>query len=473
LKKGTIHFFLTLLLLTPFIGTNITAKAAGFVDVPYRASKEVNYLSEGGIANGSSSTTFASNKIVTRAEAAVFIGRTLQLDGKKRVTNFKDVGSGNFASGYIQSAIEKGILSGYSGGRFLPYKEITRGEMAVMLSKSFGYSYGGTVSGAARTLMDQGIASGSSDGTFGADQKINRLDFTVFLARAINPEFRTISSVRFTKKSWTNTGNLNIRSGPSTSFASKGTIAENTQVSGAHSVGGWTYVKAGNITGFISSYYLRSTEASVEKEKPPVTGSADVRLSGQTIILDPGHGGSDPGAGAFGLSEKTATLATSLKVNSLFKNTPFKVAMTRTSDTYPTLTQRTNFAKNNGGDVFVSIHANSASAAATGTETYYYSAAKNPYVADSKLLASKIQARMLTAWDLNNRGAKVGNFAVLRENNMPAALAELGFITNKGDNEKLKSEYWQTAAAKAIYLGILDYYKVKGYDVESLYSVAK
>ncbi|KKB34698.1 N-acetylmuramoyl-L-alanine amidase [Bacillus thermotolerans] len=476
MKRGLIFVVLACIMIIPLFRVNSIAQAAGFVDVPYRALKEVNYLADGRIANGSSSTIFASDKIVTREEAAVFIGRALQLDGKQRVTNFKDVGANNFSSGYIQSAVEKGILSGYEGGRFLPYNGVSRGEMAVMLSKAFGYEFGGTLSGAAKALTSRGIASGMEDGSFGADQFIKRVDFAIFLARAINPEFRTKEFSGFTKTIWTNVDNLNIRSGPSTSYASRGILAADTKIVGAHEVGGWTYVKTGSTVGFVSTYYLRDTEASESNvtPEPPVTGNVDLRLAGQTIIIDPGHGGSDPGASAFGLSEKTATLATGLKVNSLFKNTPFKIAMTRTGDTYPTLTQRTNFAKNNGGDVFVSIHANSASAAATGTETYYYSAAAtNPYVADSKLLASKIQARMLTAWDLNNRGVKVGNFAVLRENNMPAALAELGFITNKGDNDKLKSDYWQTAAAKAIYLGILDYYKEKDYDVESLYSVAK
>lgn len=471
MKKSVFYLFLTLLLLIPFIGTNHAAGAAGFIDVPYRASKEVNYLAEGGIANGASSTTFASEKVVTRAEAAVFIGRALQLDGKKRATRFKDVGSGNFASGYIQSAVEKGVLSGYDGGRFQPDGQVTRGEMAVMLSKAFGYSFGGTLSGAAKALMSQGIAAGLEDGTFGSDNLLTRVDFSVFLARAINPEFRTKASASFSNKLWTNTGNLNIRSGPNTAFASKGTLNANVQVAGAHTIGGWTYVKAGTKTGFVSTYYLRTIENSSQNNS--VVESADSRLSGQMIIIDPGHGGTDPGASGFGYSEKTVTLAVGLKVNSLFKNTPFKIAMTRSKDTYPTLTQRTNFAKNQGGDVFVSIHANSGPATASGTETYYYSAATNPYVEDSKLLASKIQARMLTAWKLNDRKVKVGSLHVLRENNMPAALAELGFITNKGDNDKLRSDYWQTAASKAIYLGILDYYKAKGYDVESLYSVAK
>lgn len=66
-----------------------------------------------------------------------------------------------------------------------------------------------------------------------------------------------------------------------------------------------------------------------------------------------------------------------------------------------------------------------------------------------------------------------GGYGVLRENNMTAALAELGFITDKNNNDKLKSDYWQTVEAKAIYLSIFDYYKLKGYEVDSLYSIVK
>ena len=244
-KKGLIIVGLAFCMLTSLFGVNRAAYAANFVDVPDRASKEVNYLSIGEIANGSSATVFGSEKKVTRMEAAAFIGRALQLDGTKRVTNFKDVGSGSFASGYIQSAVEKGILSGYEGGRFLPYNEVSRGEMAVMLSKAFGYNFGGTLSGAANALTSRGIASGMTDGTFGADHIIKRADFAIFLARAINPEFRVKEFSSFTKTLWTNTGDLNIRSGPSTSYASKGKLAKDVKVIGAHEIAGWTYVESG------------------------------------------------------------------------------------------------------------------------------------------------------------------------------------------------------------------------------------
>lgn len=439
-------------------------QAAGFIDVPSRALKEVNYLVEGKIVSGTSTTTFTPNKTITRSEAAVFIGRTLQLDGTQRSTGFTDLSSSSFASGYVQAVAAKGIMSGYEGKKFLPYKAVTRGEMAVILAKAFGYS-----SNAEKALMDLGIASGLSNGTFGSNQTITRADFAVFLARAINAEFRLKSFGGFTSKLWSTTGNLNIRSGPSTSYPSLGKVAANTEVAGAYSIGGWTYVKTGNKVGFISSSYLRSTGTGVPV--PPVTESSDGRLSSQTIILDPGHGGTDSGAVGNGLKEKDVVLEMGLQVNNLLKQTPFNVKMTRSTDTFIQLKDRSAFAKNNGGDIFVSIHVNAASASASGTETYYYSAG-NPHVADSKLLAAKIQARMLAAWDLKDRGVKPGNFSVLRENNMPAALAELGFISNEGDAAKMKSDYSMKLMSTAIYYGILDYYKAKGYDVDSLYKVA-
>ncbi|MGG3449040.1 N-acetylmuramoyl-L-alanine amidase [Domibacillus aminovorans] len=472
-KKRFFFVVMAFLLTVPLFGFGQNASAAGFVDVPNRAAKEVNYLAEGGIANGSSATIFGADKTVTRMEAAAFIGRALQLDGTQRVTNFKDVGSGSFASGYIQSAVEKGILSGYDGGRFLPYNEVSRGEMAVMLSKAFDYKFGGTLSGAANALTSRGIASGLEDGSFGADQIIKRADFAVFLARAINPEFRTKAFSSFTKTLWTNVGDLNIRSGPSTSYASEGKLAKDIKIIGAHEIAGWTYVKSGSTTGFVSTYYLRNTEQ--QTVKPPIDNpiqGADSRLSSQTIILDPGHGGTDPGAIGNGLREKDVVLKTGLQVNNLLKQTPFNVKMTRSTDTFIPLKERSTFAKNNGGNIFVSIHVNSASASASGTETYYY-AAGNPYVADSKLLAAKIQARMLAAWNLNDRGVKPGDLSVLRENNMPAALAELGFISNAGDAAKMKSDYSMKIMSNAIYYGILDYYDAKGYEVSPLYDVAK
>ncbi|WNS78983.1 N-acetylmuramoyl-L-alanine amidase [Domibacillus sp. DTU_2020_1001157_1_SI_ALB_TIR_016] len=466
MKKQAGIIGIVLAILLSLCSIQSLVQAAGFVDVPSRAAAEVNYLADGKIANGSSATTFGTDKTVTRAEAAAFIGRALQLDGTKRTTDFIDVGAGSFASGYIQSAVDKEIFSGYDGGRFLPGKEVTRGEMAVMVSKAFNYSFGGTLSGAAKALTSRGIAQGVEDGTFGADQLLKRGDFAVFLARAINPDFRLIKTDEFTKTMWANVGDLNVRSGPSTAYASKGKLTEDEKVSAAHKVGDWVYIKSAEVTGFVNAFYLRDTETK--------SATSDPRLSKQTIILDPGHGGTDSGASGYGILEKDVVLDTSLKVNELFKKTPFTVKLTRSTDTFIELGDRTAFAKNNNGNVFVSVHANAFNKSANGTETYYYGASNTANTADSKLLAEKIQVRMLTALQLKDRGVKKTSVLyVLKNNTMAAALAELGFIDQAGDNEKLKSEYWRNAAAKAIYYGILDYYKAKGYDVDSLYEEAK
>ena len=130
--------------------------------------------------------------------------------------------------------------------------------------------------------------------------------------------------------------------------------------------------------------------------------------------------------------------------------------MTRRDDTYPTLSERVNIAVNSNADAFVSIHGNSASASAAGTETFYSTASTRAN--DSKQLATFIQNRLYPALGTKNRGVKTGDFFVIYKNPLPSALVELGFITNSGDASKLSSDYYRNLAAEAIANGILDYY---------------
>lgn len=464
MKKWTI-FITALCLVLSLLGIQAPVQAAGFNDVPSRAVKEVNYLTQGKIIYGVTSSSFAPGATLTRAQVAIFVGRTLQLNGQQRATRFSDVGKGNTASGYIEAMADKGIMPGTPDNQFFPSKAVTRGDMAIILQRAFGYS-----GNAEQALLKLGIASGMEDGTFGTKKTITRADFAVFLARAVNPSFRLKQSASFKSAFVSTTNNLNIRTGPSTDYTSIGKISANTKVSGAHSVGGWTYVKAGSLTGFISSSYLRSSSGSTAPDAPAPAPSpnTDSALAGQTIILDPGHGGKDSGAVGNGLKEKDVVLKAGLQVSSLLKGTPFTVKMTRSSDVFIELLDRSAFAKDEDGDIFVSIHANAATPAATGTEAYYYSAG-NQHAADSKLLGEKIQARMLAAWGLRDRGTKPGNYSVLRENSMPATLLELGFITNAGDAAKMASDAQMNKMSIAIYNGILDYYKEKGFSVDVYY----
>jgi N-acetylmuramoyl-L-alanine amidase len=443
------------------------------------------YLAQGKIVSGNKGY-YQPGREVTRAEAAAMLGRALGLDGSKKTTPFKDVSKSSFASGYIQSAANKGIIAGFANGTFRPEKSVTRGEMALFISRAFGYGSKLTMEGAASVLMERGIAQGMANGNFAVDRVISRADYAVFLARAINYKLRISPEVTTTELlSIKADRGLNVRTGPSTAYSIKGSLMNGTNVSEAYRVGGWVYVKSSAIEGFVSSYYVAKAgpetggskpneeeENSTGNEKPNENHLPDgdaASLSSQVIVIDAGHGGSDNGADGFGLFEKNVNLDTALKVKALLAKTPFKIVMTREGDTYPTLSERVQIAKKANGNAFISIHSNAFNGSASGIETYFYSASYNPHVSDSKMLATAIQNRLLAIGETKNRGVKAGNLHVLRENNMPATLVELGFIDHASDNAKLKSDAWRQSAAQAIYWGLLDYYKQKGFNVTGFY----
>ncbi len=227
----------------------------------------------------------------------------------------------------------------------------------------------------------------------------------------------------------------------------------------------WYEIRVNNQTGWV-----RESNLQVVENLDP--------LNGKNIIIDPGHGGIDDGHSGThnGLTEDEVVLDTSLRVRELFqKKSPFHVLLTRETDSRPgntaaeSLKKRVEFAQQNKGDIFVSIHANGFDGSAHGTETYYWSSAarSNPNTEESKILAEKVQKRLVNALDTKDRGVKHGDLYVVRENTMPAILAELAFIDNPEENEKLGSEYWRQRAAEAIYSGILDYYEWKGVNVAS------
>jgi N-acetylmuramoyl-L-alanine amidase len=155
------------------------------------------------------------------------------------------------------------------------------------------------------------------------------------------------------------------------------------------------------------------------------------------LVLDPGHGGSDPGAVACGIREADVVLDVSRRLRPLLEASGARVAMTRTTDTFVGLSARAAFANSRGATGFVSQHSNSnRGTPATGTETFVFTSASDR----SRSLANGVQRAMLRAWGLRDRGVKSANFAVLRETNMPAILTELGFTNNCSvDARKLAS----------------------------------
>nr|MDQ3034803.1 N-acetylmuramoyl-L-alanine amidase [Myxococcota bacterium] len=147
------------------------------------------------------------------------------------------------------------------------------------------------------------------------------------------------------------------------------------------------------------------------------------------IVIDAGHGGSDPGAVGCSLQEANVVLDVTQRLRVLLEGAGVRVALTRDDDTFVGLSARAAYANSRAADGFFSVHSNANSGTpATGTETFVITGAG----ARSRSLGAGIQAAMIAAWGLRDRGLKEANFAVLRETTMPAALGELAF-TNRCD----------------------------------------
>jgi len=177
-------------------------------------------------------------------------------------------------------------------------------------------------------------------------------------------------------------------------------------------------------------------------------------LAGRTIVVDPGHGGSDPGASAGNAQEKNLTLDIALKLKDVLEQAGAKVLMTRDKDISVNLYTRAGIANEVNADVFISVHINASdtSASASGTETLYY---PDP---EKKALAQAVQKALVKSTGLTDRGiVERPGLVVTRETLMPSALAEVAFITNSNDRSLLLTDEFQQKAAEGIANGIIDY----------------
>lgn len=189
--------------------------------------------------------------------------------------------------------------------------------------------------------------------------------------------------------------------------------------------------------------------AEVEVFKSPI--------SKKTIVIDPGHGGTDPGAiGSTGLQEKTAVIDISKRVASKLQAMGAEVILTRSDDITVSLPERVRAASNARADAFVSIHANaSRSGGPTGTETLYADT-----VPMSKVLAEYIQTALVSQIGQFDRGARERNdLMVIREAKCPACLVEVVFMSNLTEELLLLDPAFREKAAHGIANGIASYFQ--------------
>jgi N-acetylmuramoyl-L-alanine amidase len=191
---------------------------------------------------------------------------------------------------------------------------------------------------------------------------------------------------------------------------------------------------------------------------PPNTPlpSSKPRTVGQKriiVVIDPGHGGKDPGAiGIGGLQEKNIILPISQKIAAILEQKGIQVVMTRDSDYFVDLGPRTVMADRVNANLFVSIHANSMPANRSdinGLETYYYDSGQR--------LARVIHNSILGSINIRDRGVRKARFYVLRKSSMPSVLVEVGFVTGVVDAPRLGTAAYQNQMAEAVARGILQY----------------
>jgi N-acetylmuramoyl-L-alanine amidase len=254
----------------------------------------------------------------------------------------------------------------------------------------------------------------------------------------------------------------------------------------------------------VVDYVPKRIGAAVVQPKitlPPVSRQItelqrQARLDIDTIVLDAGHGGKDPGAiGRTGLTEKSVVLDVALRLRELLQDRlGKKVLMTRATDTFIELDDRAKFANEHKADLFVSIHINShPSRNVHGIELYHFGIASDrramevaarengdnidrardlvdmikadlalsKRIEESQNLAWETKLAIVnvvgTAYNLDDHGVKTAPFYVLRYTAMPSILAELSFISNSGDEKLLRASSYRKKMAEALFEGIRNY----------------
>lgn len=204
---------------------------------------------------------------------------------------------------------------------------------------------------------------------------------------------------------------------------------------------------------------------------PASSGAANFGISGRTIVIDAGHGGVDPGAvSAGGIVEKEITLQIAKELELLLKKAAVYVIMVRQGDydladssetnllkrKRQDLSRRVSIAEEANADLYISIHANYfPSSIWSGAQTFYYEGSDA-----GRQLAITLQTALVRYLGPNNRLARPGDFRVLRDTTMPAAMVEVGFLSNPREALLLSQAGYQKQVAAAIFAGLLRYYSL-------------
>src|SRR5699024_9783159 len=265
---------------------------------------------------------------------------------------------------------------------------------------------------------------------------------------------------------------VRIRSGPSTSHQMIGSTNQGESFQLLDTQDDWHQIslsngKTGWIAGWLTTLSSNDQTTSNQTQSNPVMVEATVTdtptpqkkenqsLAGYNIVLDPGHGGGDPGAIALdGSYEKNLTLSTAQVIAKRLEDAGATVIMTRQNDRFLLLEDRVAISNAYFTHAFISLHFDAYPiSTVNGFSTHYYSS-----IGNDRKLAQSIQTEIGEQVSLNNRGIVQSNLHVLRENSDLAVLVELGFITNPYDFATIQTADYQQGVAEGITNGLLNYF---------------
>lgn len=229
------------------------------------------------------------------------------------------------------------------------------------------------------------------------------------------------------------------------------------------SVGSWFHIRINeNLTGYVADSVATLSTVETQAESvasQDLTGSQYARsisnISEATIVIDAGHGGRDSGAVSADNSifEKDITLSTAILLRNRLQDAGANVILSRSSDEFVSLDNRVITGHNYQADLFISLHYDAIEVAnsMSGTTTYYYS--------ESNLeLANTVNRYLAQLGPLNNNGVRHGNYYVLRANNQPSILLELGYMNSDIDIQHIDTIAYQSTIVEAVYQALREYY---------------
>ncbi|CAM3228544.1 N-acetylmuramoyl-L-alanine amidase [Staphylococcus lugdunensis] len=239
--------------------------------------------------------------------------------------------------------------------------------------------------------------------------------------------------------------NSELRTGPNAAYPVIEKIDKGEGFTKINQTGKWIEVQNRQETkkGWIAGWH---TSLNIKKD----VSQSQEPLKGKTIVLDPGHGGSDQGASSRTNKkslEKNYTLKSALELKTLLEKEGAHVKMTRSDDEYVKLEDRKA-----SGDIFMSIHNDSLeSSVANGATVYWYKDSQSKL---AETLNASIQKKAL----LSNRGAKQENYQVLRQSKIPAVLLELGYISNPTDETMIRDQHHRHIVLEGVVDGLKQYF---------------